>query len=64
MNAYKLRTSVGLEHAVIMTMECFMNVHVKMEQQQQEPVPMAPSHVLVSEHFTLNVSAHLQSTMK
>ena len=53
MNACKLRTSVDLEHVVIMTMECSMNVPVKMEQRQQEPVPMAPSHVLVGEHFTL-----------
>ena len=50
MNACKIPTSVVLEHVVIMTMECSMNVPVKMEQYSQEPVPMAPSHVLVGKH--------------
>ena len=47
MSACKFLTSVDLEHAIIMMVEHFMSAAVKMEQLLREPIPIAPSHVLV-----------------
>ena len=47
MSVWKILTSVGLETVLIMLMEHFMNVIVKLEQQPQEQVLMVLSHALV-----------------
>ena len=48
MNVHRPLTSVDLGPAVIMMMEHFMNVPVKMEQCSQEQIQMALSHAVVS----------------